>query len=88
MARLKHVREKWKVGIKTVGLVSMRMGGEGEGIVAAVSVCKKKTNSNFSASHPAKSSISINDKTPKREPTRKLARKLTAPFRFKWHTER
>lgn len=43
----------------------------------------KKDQQKLSVLHPEKSSISINDKTPKREHTHDLDCKLTSLFRFK-----
>lgn len=65
----------------------MRMG-EREEAASKLVICKKKDQQKLSVSHPEKSSISINDKTPKTEHTHELACKLTSPFTFKSQMKR
>lgn len=65
----------------------MRMGEREEALHRRLAYAKKDQQK-LSVSPPEKSSISINDKTPKREHRHELACKLTSPFRFKSQTKR
>ena len=87
MAGVKHVWEIQKVEVKTVGMVHMRMGEREEALHQWLAYAKRDQQK-LSVSHPEKSSISINDKTPKRGHTHELACKLTSPFRFKSQAKR
>ena len=69
MAGVRHFSEIQK--LKTVGMVHMRMGESEEALHQWVAYAKTDQQK-LSVSHPEKSSISINDKTPKREHTTRV----------------
>lgn len=54
--------------VETVGMVHVRMGEREEALHQRLAYAKKDQQK-LSVSHPEKSSISVNDKTPKREHT-------------------